>query len=137
MVTEDDITAPICTADYDTDETVTCSAFFIYDKERQRSLQHFIQIENLPDRFDTVIIPSGRPSQDILVMLIQSTRYLVNIFLSTRYLVNIFPSTRYLVIIFQSPRYLVIIFPSTKYIVITFPSTRYLVNIYFHPPGTL
>ena len=46
-------------ADYDTHETVTCSAFFIYDTERQRSLQHFIQIENLPDKFDTVIIPSG------------------------------------------------------------------------------
>ena len=63
--TEDDITAPIFTADYDTEETVTCSAFFIYDKERQRSLQHFIQIENLPDSFDTVIITSGETSQDI------------------------------------------------------------------------
>ena len=46
-------------ADYDTQETVTCSAFFIYDTERQRSLQHFIQIEGLPPHFDTVIIPSG------------------------------------------------------------------------------
>jgi len=44
---------------YDTQETVTCSAFFIYDQERQRSLQHFIQIESLPPDYDTVIIPSG------------------------------------------------------------------------------
>ena len=46
-------------ADYDTQETVTCTAFFISNSERQRSLQHFIQIENLPKKFDTVIIPSG------------------------------------------------------------------------------
>jgi len=44
---------------YDTHETVTCSSFFIYDLERQRSLQHFIQIERLPDDFKVLELPSG------------------------------------------------------------------------------
>jgi len=44
---------------YDTQETVTCKAQFIYDQERQRSLQHFLQIEDLPECFHTVDIPSG------------------------------------------------------------------------------
>ena len=46
-------------ADYDTQETVTCTSFYIYDTKRQRSLQHFIQIEQLPLSFATVVIPSG------------------------------------------------------------------------------
>lgn len=44
---------------YDTQETVTCKAHFIYDQDRQRSLQHFLQIEDLPECFHTVDIPSG------------------------------------------------------------------------------
>jgi len=44
---------------YDTQETVTCQASFIYDQDRQRSLQHFLKIEDLPDCFHTVNIPSG------------------------------------------------------------------------------
>ena len=45
--------------DYDTHETVTCSSFFIYDLERQRNLQHFIKIEELPTEFRILKLPSG------------------------------------------------------------------------------
>merc|ERR1719312_2493380 len=44
---------------YDTEEVVKCNAHFIYDENRQRSLQHLIQIEELPNRFKTVRLPSG------------------------------------------------------------------------------
>merc|ERR1719150_3074485 len=44
---------------YDTIETVTCKSHYIHDEERQRSLQHFIQIEDLPEKFTTVNLPSG------------------------------------------------------------------------------
>lgn len=44
---------------YDTQETVTCKSHTIYDQDRQRSLQHFLQIEDLPECFHTVDIPSG------------------------------------------------------------------------------
>ena len=67
------------TADYDTIETVTCHSYYIYNpvnrqrsfflekcvsqisdfQERQRSLQHFIQIEDLPEHFSVVTLPSG------------------------------------------------------------------------------
>jgi len=47
---------------YDTKETVTCKAHFIYNVERQRSLQHFLTIEDLPEEFHTVVIPSGNYS---------------------------------------------------------------------------
>lgn len=46
-------------SDYDTEEVVKCNAHFIYDENRQRSLQHLIQIEELPSRFKTVRLPSG------------------------------------------------------------------------------
>ena len=46
-------------SDYDTNETVTCQSFFLYDEERQRSLQHYIQIANLPTSYKRVILPSG------------------------------------------------------------------------------
>ena len=46
-------------SDYDTHETVTCSSFFIYDLERQRNLQHFIKIEELPTEFRILKLPSG------------------------------------------------------------------------------
>ena len=45
--------------DYDTIETVTCKSHYIHDEERQRSLQHFIQIEDLPEKFTKVNLPSG------------------------------------------------------------------------------
>merc|ERR1712018_862045 len=41
---------------------VTCTAAFIYDLKRQRSLQHFLTIEDLPEQFHTVVIPSGNYS---------------------------------------------------------------------------
>jgi len=44
---------------YDTQDTVTCKAHTIYDQDRQRSLQHFLEIEDLPECFHTVDIPSG------------------------------------------------------------------------------
>ena len=45
--------------DYDTIETVTCKSQYMHDEERQRSLQHFIQIEDLPEKFTKVNLPSG------------------------------------------------------------------------------
>ena len=45
--------------DYDTHETVTCTSHYIYDADRQRSLQHFLRIESLPARFTQVELPSG------------------------------------------------------------------------------
>ena len=45
--------------DYDTIETVTCSSKFLYNSERQRNLQHFIEIEELPLQYGIVDLPSG------------------------------------------------------------------------------
>ena len=45
--------------DYDTNETVTCQSYFLYDEERQRSLQHYIHIGHLPPVYNEVILPSG------------------------------------------------------------------------------
>ena len=45
--------------DYDTNETVTCQSYFLYDEERQRSLQHYIHIGHLPAVYNEVILPSG------------------------------------------------------------------------------
>ena len=45
--------------DYDTVETVTCSSKFLYNSMRQRSLQHFIEIEELPLQYGIVDLPSG------------------------------------------------------------------------------
>ena len=36
-----------CFLDYDTHETVTCTSHYIYDSDRQRSLQHFLRISDL------------------------------------------------------------------------------------------
>jgi len=44
---------------YDTHETVTCTSHYIYDSDRQRSLQHFLRIESLPAKFKQVDLPSG------------------------------------------------------------------------------
>ena len=51
--------------DYDTTETVVCSSTFLYNAKRQRSLQHFIQIEPLPEQYKVVDLPSGnkKPAQ--------------------------------------------------------------------------
>ena len=53
------LTCHVIFADYDTHETVTCNSHFIYDLDRQRSLQHFIQIEGLPSKYKEVELPSG------------------------------------------------------------------------------
>ena len=46
--------------DYDTNKTVQCVSSYIYDEQRQRSLQHFITFENLVTKDKTVILPSGK-----------------------------------------------------------------------------
>ncbi len=46
-------------ADYDTNKTVKCSSQYVYDESRQRSLQHFIEFEELPERDKSVVLPSG------------------------------------------------------------------------------
>ena len=56
--------------DYDTHETVTCNSHFIYDLDRQRSLQHFLQIEGLPSNFKEVELPSGNLFGPIINRLI-------------------------------------------------------------------
>ena len=45
--------------DYDTIDTVICSSKFLYNAKRQRNLQHYIQIENLPEKYKVVDLPSG------------------------------------------------------------------------------
>ena len=45
--------------DYDTIETVICSSKFLYNQKRQRSLQHYIEIEPLPEKYKVVDLPSG------------------------------------------------------------------------------
>jgi len=44
---------------YDTIDTVICSSKFLYNAKRQRNLQHYIQIENLPEKYKVVDLPSG------------------------------------------------------------------------------
>ena len=44
---------------YGTMKTVTCSSYFKFDEERQRSLQHFIKIKDLPEEDTEVTLPSG------------------------------------------------------------------------------
>ena len=50
-------------SDYDTHETVTCVSHYIYDRDRQRSLQHFLRIEGLPAKFKQVL--SRQQSQSV------------------------------------------------------------------------
>ena len=45
--------------DYDTEKTVVCSSRYIYDESRQRSLQHFIEFEELPEKDKSIGLPSG------------------------------------------------------------------------------
>ena len=49
--------------DYDTNKTVQCSSSFVYDKSRQRSLQHFIMFEELPEKSQNIVLPSGKNSK--------------------------------------------------------------------------
>ena len=44
---------------YGTDKTVTCSEYYEFDKDRQRSLQHFINISDLSAEDRNVSLPSG------------------------------------------------------------------------------
>lgn len=46
-------------SDYDANKTVQCSSTFVYDKSRQRSLQHFIEFEELPEKDQNIVLPSG------------------------------------------------------------------------------
>ena len=62
----------VCIADYDTKDMVTCTAAFIYDLKRQRSLQHFLTIEDLPEQFHTVVIPSGEKSHLFDLLAVES-----------------------------------------------------------------
>lgn len=44
---------------YDTNKIVTCTSSYVHDISRQRSLQHYIQFENLPEKDQSVVLPSG------------------------------------------------------------------------------
>ena len=55
--------------DYDTVETVTCSSKFLYNSMRQRSLQHFIEIEELPLQYGIVDLPSGLARSCLLSLI--------------------------------------------------------------------
>ena len=46
-------------SDYDTEKTVVCKSRYIYDESRQRSLQHFIEFEELPEKDKSIGLPSG------------------------------------------------------------------------------
>ena len=56
-------------SDYDTHETVTCVSHYIYDRDRQRSLQHFLRIEGLPAKFKQV--PSRQQSHECSQAVLQ------------------------------------------------------------------
>ena len=62
-------------SDYDTEEVVMCKAHFIYDVHRQRSLQHLIQIEELPSHFKTVRLPSGQKPEGQKITPVSSVFY--------------------------------------------------------------
>jgi len=70
---------------YDTYETVTCKSHFIYDASRQRSLQHFIQIEDLPPQYKSVHLPSGQYAACGFQVRLQrkQMQYIVQVYLPT------------------------------------------------------
>ncbi|XP_023330425.1 gamma-aminobutyric acid receptor subunit alpha-2-like [Eurytemora carolleeae] len=70
---------------YDTYETVTCNSHFIYDAERQRSLQHFIQIEDIPEKYRSVRLPSGEYAACGFQVRLQRKKmqYIVQVYLPT------------------------------------------------------
>ena len=57
--------------DYDTIETVICSSKFLYNSERQRNLQHFIEIEELPLQYGVVDLPSGQARSWLFSLIFQ------------------------------------------------------------------
>ena len=40
-------------------QNILCGSHYIYDRDRQRSLQHFLRIENLPAKYKVMDLPSG------------------------------------------------------------------------------
>jgi len=68
---------------YDTEKTVKCSSQYVYDESRQRSLQHFIEFEPLPERDQSVVLPSGTYAAcGFQVKLVRKTmQYLVQVYL--------------------------------------------------------
>lgn len=69
--------------DYDTNKTVKCSSQYVYDESRQRSLQHFIEFEPLPDKDLSVVLPSGAYAAcGFQIRLVRKTmQYLVQVYL--------------------------------------------------------
>merc|ERR1719225_2460390 len=68
---------------YDTEKTVKCSSRYIYDESRQRSLQHFIEFEELPEKDKSIGLPSGTYAAcGFQVRLVRKTmQYLVQVYL--------------------------------------------------------
>lgn len=69
--------------DYDTNKTVKCSSQYVYDESRQRSLQHFIEFEPLPEKDTSVVLPSGAYAAcGFQIRLVRKTmQYLVQVYL--------------------------------------------------------
>ena len=56
---------------YDTEKTVQCSSKFTYEKVRQRSLQHFIEFEDLPEHKKSIRFHYNLTSFDFFGIAIQ------------------------------------------------------------------
>ena len=59
-------------SDYDTEKTVVCKSRYIYDESRQRSLQHFIEFEELPEKDKSIGLPSGTYARKLSKYLIKT-----------------------------------------------------------------
>ena len=70
-------------SDYDTNKTVKCSSEYVYDESRQRSLQHFIEFEPLPEKDTSVVLPSGAYAAcGFQIRLVRKTmQFLVQVYL--------------------------------------------------------
>lgn len=68
---------------YDTNKTVKCSSQYVYDEKRQRSLQHYIEFEDLPENDKSVVLPSGAYAAcGFQIRLVRKTmQYLVQVYL--------------------------------------------------------
>lgn len=68
---------------YDTNKTVKCSSEYVYDESRQRSLQHFIEFEPLPEKDTSVVLPSGAYAAcGFQIRLVRKTmQFLVQVYL--------------------------------------------------------
>ena len=77
------LTSFLYVLDYDTEKTVKCSSQYVYDESRQRSLQHFIEFESLPEKDKSVKLPSGTYAAcGFQVRLVRKTmQYLVQVYL--------------------------------------------------------